>query len=110
MVGLLTREIVQKAIDLATPSIEAILKEDDTVWGPRHVVVVVPDPESDQESDLGSQIECIARSIGKVEEWKTVRLRNLRKQAVPQAHGIDVCTRSIKVDRQYPRQIYQLFS
>jgi len=58
--GILTTELVKRAIALATPSINAVLAEQDTSWGPRWVAIVVSGP------GLG---ERVVETVGRVEGW-----------------------------------------
>lgn len=59
--GILTQELVTRAIALATPSINAVLAEKDTGWGPRWVAVVVSGPGLEGR---------IVELVGHIEEWK----------------------------------------
>lgn len=58
---ILTEELVRRAINLATPSINAVLAEKDTVWGPRWVAVAVSGAGLEQP---------ITAIVGQVEQWK----------------------------------------
>jgi hypothetical protein len=59
--GILTTELVKRAITLAAPSINAVLAEQDTGWGPRWVAVVVSGPGLEQR---------VVETVGRVEGWK----------------------------------------
>ena len=59
--AILTEELVKRAITLAAPSINALLAEKDTVFGPRSVAVVVSGPGLKQR---------VVEIVGHVEEWQ----------------------------------------
>jgi len=59
--GILTEELVRKAIALATPSINAILWTKGTTWGPKWVAIAFSGPWLD---------EPVTAIVGDVEEWK----------------------------------------
>jgi hypothetical protein len=60
MMRILTDALVKNAITMVAPAVERILNQEDTVWGPRYVSVVVDGPGIDGVSDR----------LGTFEEWK----------------------------------------
>ena len=75
---ILTEELIRKALWLARPSVEAILLEDETVWGPRCVYVFVDGPglDSFMTSVMGSRDKW-QKEWGKEEDFGKIAWQKL---------------------------------
>jgi hypothetical protein len=67
---IITRELVEKAIELAKPTIIAILNAEGTTWGPKWVIVYVKAPGIEEKITVDINADCLEFNWGLLDHWE----------------------------------------